>query len=142
MPVREAEARWEDSLRDGKGSIHGSSGAFDVAFTFRTRFESDPGTNPEELIGAAHAGCFSMALASALGKAGHVPEEVRTTAGVHLEKHADAFEITGIDLATRARVPGLSEDELRPIAEEVARTCPVSKALAAVPIRVDATLAA
>ena len=129
MPVREAEARWEDSLREGKGSIHGSSGAFDVAFTFRTRFESDPGTNPEELIGAAHAGCFSMALSGQLGKMSLTADSIETTATVTLDKTDAGFTITEVNLDVTARVPGASEEDFEKAAENAKIGCPVSRLL-------------
>jgi osmotically inducible protein OsmC len=108
------------------------TGAYEGAYSFQSRFEEGEGTNPEELIAAAHAGCFSMALSGALGKAGYVPESVETTATVRLEKVGDGFGITRIDLATRARVPGIDRGEFERQAEGAKNGCPVSKALAAV----------
>src|SRR5437660_686678 len=107
MPVREADARWEGSLQDGKGTMRLGSGAFEGPYSFSSRFEDGTGTNPEELIGAAHAGCFSMALAAALSGAGHVPDRVQTTAKVHIEKGDAGFSITRIDLVSEAVVPGV-----------------------------------
>ena len=101
MPQRTASARWQGSLQDGKGTMRLGSGAYEGQYSFASRFEDGTGTNPEELLGAAHAGCFSMALSSALSKAGHVPDEVSTTATVHLEKVGDGFTITRIDLGLR-----------------------------------------
>src|SRR5207249_1321329 len=109
-------------------------------YSFGSRFEERTGTNPEELIGAAHAGCFSMALSGVLGKAGHEPEAIDTTARVHLDKDGDGFSITTIELSTEARVPGLSEEELQRHAEDAKRNCPVSRALEGVVIELDAKL--
>jgi osmotically inducible protein OsmC len=132
MPKRTADARWEGSLQDGQGTMRLGTGAYEGAYSFQSRFEEGEGTNPEELIAAAHAGCFSMALSGALGKAGYVPESVETTATVRLEKVGDGFGITRIDLATRARVPGIDRGEFERQAEGAKNGCPVSKALAAV----------
>ncbi len=129
MPVREAEAVWEGSLQDGKGTMRMASGAYEGPYSFQSRFEEGDGTNPEELIGAAHAGCFSMALSGALGKAGHEPESVETTANVHIEKAGDGFKITRIELDTKARVPGIDADEFQKQAEGAKDGCPVSQAL-------------
>src|SRR5213595_413570 len=107
MPVRKAEATWTGDLRAGRGEVKTGSGSFSGAYSFGTRFEAQPGTNPEELIGAAHAGCFSMALAAGLGKAGFQPKRVHTTASVRLDKVGEAFEITHIDLECEAEVPGI-----------------------------------
>jgi osmotically inducible protein OsmC len=107
-------------------------GAYDGAYSFSSRFEQGEGTNPEELIAAAHAGCFSMALSGNLGKAGFAPQEVATTATVHLEKQEPGFTLTRIDLVTQARVDGIDETTLQVIAEQTKDTCPVSRALAAV----------
>jgi osmotically inducible protein OsmC len=137
---RTAEARWAGDLKTGKGNIRLGSGAFQGPYSFVSRFENAPGTNPEELLGAAHAGCYSMALALALSLAGHPPTSVATTATVHLDKAGAGFAITGIDLATRGVVPGVSAEEFRRLAEETKVGCIVSKALAAVPIRLDAQL--
>src|SRR5215203_2461874 len=104
MPVRTADAQWEGPLSSGKGQMRFGSGAFEGAYSFASRFEEGTGTNPEELIAAAHAGCFSMAFAGALGRAGHDPEAVHTNAAVHLEKTDDGFTITRIDLTTEATV--------------------------------------
>src|SRR5918995_5307895 len=113
MPTRNAEAVWEGDLRGGKGTVKLGSGAYQGAYSFQSRFESGTGTNPEELIAAAHAGCFSMALSHALSQAGHPPKRVHTTAKVHLEKSADGFAIPRIDLVTEADVPGLDEAAFR-----------------------------
>src|SRR5688572_30967073 len=109
MATSTAEAVWEGSLKDGKGTMKLGSGAFNGAYSFGTRFEGAPGTNPEELIGAAHAGCFSMALSAALGKAGFTPKSVRTNATVTLDKVGEGFQITRIDLDTEASIPGIED---------------------------------
>ena len=136
---RKAEVRWEGDLRGGRGQIKLGSGAFEGSYSFGTRFEGAPGTNPEELLGAAHAGCFSMALSLFLGNAGHPPTKIETTATVHLNKVGEGFSITGIDLATRGLVPGISAAEFQRLAEDAKANCIVSKALA-VPITLAATL--
>lgn len=140
MPTRKAEAEWQGDLKGGKGQMKVQSGAFDVPFSFRTRFEDEPGTNPEELIGAAHAGCFSMAFANVLAGAGHEPKRIHTTAKVHFGMVDNAPKITSIDLTTEAEVPGLSNDEFQKHAEAAKEGCPVSKALAATDITLNATL--
>lgn len=140
MAIRKASAVWEGSLREGKGTMRLGSGAFEGAYSFSTRFEEAPGTNPEELIGAAHAGCFSMAFSGNLGRAGFTPDYVRTTADVHLEKVDSGFKITRIVLHMEAKVPGLDEKTFREQAEAAKNGCPVSQALAAVPIELDARL--
>jgi len=141
MPVRTANARWEGSLTEGHGTMRMASGSYEGPYSFQSRFEEGDGTNPEELIAAAHAGCFSMALSAELGRAGHEPESVETTAKVHLDKADEGFSITGIELETEARVPGIDEDEFREVAKAAKRNCPVSQALAAVEITLSAALA-
>lgn len=136
MPVRTAEAEWRGSLADGDGSMRMRSGAYEGSYSAGSRFQEDPGTNPEELIAAAHAGCFSMALSGALGKAGHPPKSIRTTARVTIAKVGAGFEITGIELDTEGDVPGIDEEAFREAAEGAKENCPVSKALRATPIRV------
>lgn len=140
MTVRKASAVWEGSLREGKGTMALGSGAFEGAYSFGTRFEETPGTNPEELIGAAHAGCFSMAFSGGLGRAGYTPEYVRTSADVHIEKLESGFKITRIVLIMTAKVPGLDEATFQAEAEAAKKGCPVSQALAGVDIRLKATL--
>ena len=135
---RTATAHWEGDLRSGTGSMRLGSGAFEGPFSFRTRFENAPGTNPEELLGAAHAGCFSMALSNELAKAGKPPKSVDTKAAVHLE----GLTITRIDLTTRVAAPGLADAELQAMADGAKTNCIVSRALAAVPITLQATLVA
>ena len=140
MAVRSAKAEWKGNLRDGSGTVESETGAVTGSYSFGSRFEEDRGTNPEELIGAAHAGCFSMALAGALAKAGHEPESIRTTARVHLDKSEGGFSITRIRLETRGRVPGIDADTFREHAEGAKSGCPVSRALSAVPIEVETEL--
>jgi osmotically inducible protein OsmC len=137
---RKAEARWNGDLKAGAGTVKLGSGAFEGPYSFTSRFESGAGTNPEELLGAGHAGCFSMALAAGLAKAGHAPKSVHTTATVHLTRGDAGFSITGIDLVTRGNVPGLSAAEFATFAEDTKKSCIVSRALAAVPMTVVATL--
>lgn len=140
MAVRTAQAAWDGTLREGKGRFEVESGAVRGAFSFGTRFEEEPGSNPEELIGAAHAGCFSMALSGDLEKAGYTPRSVHTTARVHIEKGDAGFGITGIDLESEVRAEGLDDAEFQRIAEGTRQNCPVSKALASVPINLKAAL--
>lgn len=137
---RKAEASWAGDLKSGRGNIRLGSGAFEGPYSFVSRFESGGGTNPEELLGAAHAGCFSMALSLALTLAGHVPTSVTSTATVHLSKVGAGFGITGIDLVTRGVVPGVSAADFKRLAEETKVNCIISKALAAVPMTLDAQL--
>jgi lipoyl-dependent peroxiredoxin len=140
MPTRQAEAVWEGSLKDGSGNVTVQSGVIDVSYSFHTRFEDAPGTNPEELIGAAHAGCFSMALAAGLGRAGFNPEKIHTVAKVHLEKQEAGFAITRINLVTEASVPNIDAATFQEHAQNAKKGCPVSKALAAIEINLDAKL--
>ena len=141
MPKRTASARWDGSLIEGRGTMRMASGAYEGPYSFQSRFEEGDGTNPEELIAAAHAGCFSMALSAGLGEAGRSPESVETEAVVHLDKAGDGFAITRIELRTRANVPGLSDEEFQQIAEAAKKGCPVSRALAGVEsIELDAQL--
>jgi lipoyl-dependent peroxiredoxin len=134
MQIRSSEATWEGTLNDGKGRFWTESGEVSGVFSFGTRFEEQPGTNPEELIGAALASCFSMALAGDLGRAGHAPEAIRTVAMVHLDKGEHGFAITGIDLDAEVTVPELEASELESIAQSTKENCPVGRAFAAVPI--------
>lgn len=140
MTRRTSEAQWEGTLRDGKGRFWTGSGEVSGVYSFGTRFEEQAGTNPEELIGAAHASCFSMALAGDLEKAGHRPESVRTVATVSLRKGDAGFEITGVALDSQVQVSDMDETEFQRIAEGTRVGCPVSKALAAVPITLQAAL--
>lgn len=140
MAVRTADARWQGSLRDGDGRMVTGSGAFDGAYSFGTRFGDEDGTNPEELIGAAHAGCFSMAFAGALGGEGYSPEWIETRARVHLGRKPEGIAITKVELAATGKVAEISKRDFRRIGEEAKRNCPVSKALAGVEIDLDAEL--
>ena len=141
MPKRTANARWEGSLTEGSGTMRMASGAYEGPYSFQSRFEEGDGTNPEELIAAAHAGCFSMALSGELGTAGHDLESVETEAVVHVEKEGEGFAIKRIELRTRARVPGISDERFQEVAEDAKKGCPVSQALAAVEsIELDAQL--
>jgi lipoyl-dependent peroxiredoxin len=140
MPVRSAEAVWNGTLRDGNGKMKMESGAYEGQYSFASRFEEGTGTNPEELIGAAHAGCFSMALSAELTKAGVVPTRIETKARVHLNKGDAGFSIEVIELATRAEVPGMDEKTFLGHAEQAKKGCPVSRALQGVEIRLDAAL--
>ena len=132
MTIRESEAQWQGSLREGTGRLRLGSGVFEGAYSFPSRFENGPGTNPEELIAAAHAGCFSMALASVLGAAGHVPQRIRTVAKVHLGATAAGPTITRIELETEGQVAGLAEAKFSEHAEAAKTGCLVSRALAGV----------
>lgn len=140
MPVRTANAQWNGSLMDGKGTMAFGSGAYEGSYSFKSRMEEGPGTNPEELIGAAHAGCFSMAFAAGLTKAGFTPTFVRTKATVRFDKQEAGFAITGITLATEVAAPGIDEATFQQQAQAAKENCPVSKALAAVNIQLDARL--
>jgi lipoyl-dependent peroxiredoxin len=140
MPVRNAEAEWQGALQDGKGTMRLGGGAFEGPYSWGSRFEDAPGTNPEELIGAAHAGCFSMALSGVLGEAGHTPERISTSARVHLDKANGGFAIDKIELAVRGKVEGLSDEDFTRSAEEAKANCPVSQALGGVEITVEAEL--
>jgi len=141
MAIRNAKAVWEGNLQTGKGKMALGSGAFEGQYSFSSRFEEGAGTNPEELIGAAHAGCFSMALAATLGNSGFEPKSVKTTAKVHLIKKEGGFVIPSIDLETEAEVPGIDQAKFQELAETAKKNCPVSKALAGVEIRLSAKLA-
>jgi osmotically inducible protein OsmC len=140
MPVREASAVWNGTLKEGQGKMRLGGGAYEGPYSFSSRFEEGKGTNPEELIGAAHAGCFSMALSGALGRAGHTPNRIETNAKVHLGKVGEAFGITRIELVTRGQVPGIDAATFRKHAEEAKKNCPVSRALGGTEIVLDAKL--
>ncbi|MCC6422403.1 MAG: OsmC family protein [Phycisphaerales bacterium] len=140
MPVRDAQATWEGGLKDGKGSVKLGSGLFQGSYSFGTRFENSPGTNPEELLGAAHAACFSMALSAGLGKNGFSPKSVHTVAKVTVEKVGEGFKITSIKLTCDAQVPNIDDKTFQQHAEGAKKGCPVSQALAATPIELKATL--
>jgi osmotically inducible protein OsmC len=140
MTVRKADAVWKGSLREGAGELALESGAFRGAYTFKARFEQGKETNPEELLGAAHAGCFTMALTAALGREQITPTEIRTTAAVHLEPAGGGFVIPRIVLTTRASIPGITPARFAELADDAKRNCPVSRALAGVQITLDAAL--
>jgi osmotically inducible protein OsmC len=141
MPIRSAEALWTGTLSKGEGSVKTGSGLIKGEYSFASRFESGHGTNPEELIGAAHAGCFSMAFAMIIEQAGYLPERIHTTAKVSIEPDNGGFSITGIALDTEARIQGIDEKTFQEKALAAKNGCPVSKALASVPITVNARLA-
>ncbi len=134
--VRKGTAQWNGDLKSGKGNVAVQSGAFDAQYSYKSRFEEGTGTNPEELIGAAHAGCYSMALSNILAEAGHTAEHVKTVASVKM----DGMDITEVSLQTEGSVPGLSEDEFQSYAEDAKKNCPVSKALSALTINLEAKL--
>ena len=136
--IRNASAKWEGPAGKGKGTIKLESGAMESKYSIGSRFESDPGTNPEELIAGAHAGCFSMALAIAITKAGYKPESIETSVKVHIDKVGDGYEITKIELSTVGNVPGIEKDKFMELAIGAKEGCPVSKALKAVPIEFNA----
>lgn len=140
MPTRNANAVWNGNLAEGSGQMKFGSGAFDGSYNWQSRSGDGAGTNPEELIAAAHAGCFSMALAAGLGKAGFKPNSVRTTAKVTFEKQGEGFAITRIDLQTEADVPGIDEATFQSQAKGAKEGCPVSKALAGTTINLEARL--
>jgi osmotically inducible protein OsmC len=141
MPTRKAEAQWEGNLIEGSGNLKLGSGAFNGPYSFKSRFEEgQSATNPEELIGAAHAGCFTMALVAQLSRAGIKPTRVHTAANVKLEKIGDAFSITQIDLETEAEIPGIDDAKFQQYANDAKQNCPVSKALAGTKINLSATL--
>ena len=140
MPTRNASATWNGDLKGGNGNFKGSSGALAGLYSFGTRFESASGTNPEELIAAAHAACFSMALSAGLGKNGLKPERVSTTAAVTIDKVPEGFKITKIKLWCEASVPGADQKKFQEIANATKTGCPVSGALSAVPIELEAKL--
>jgi osmotically inducible protein OsmC len=129
MPTRNASARWQGTLIDGSGTIRTGKGGYEGNYSFKSRFEEGEGTNPEELIGAAHAGCFSMALSKALTDAGYPPSSVETTAAVHLDKTDAGFTVTRIELGTTGDVPGIDAAEFGKIAEAAKANCPISRLL-------------
>ena len=141
MPVRNAVADWEGNLKYGKGKIKLGSGVYEGSYSFASRFEQGAGTNPEELIAAAHAGCFSMALSMILEQAGYVAEHIRTIAKVHIDKTGNGFKITSIELDTEGTVPGIDEQTFREKAEFAKKNCPVSVALSGTEITLKVKLA-
>lgn len=135
-----ASARWEGDLKKGHGTISTQSGALkDSPYGFNTRFEDTPGTNPEELIGAAHSGCFSMAFSMLLGEENFTPDSIDTKATVTLEKQSDGFAVTAVHLEMCARIPGIDQAKFDEIAGNAKKGCPISKLLNA-DITLDATL--
>ncbi len=141
MPKRTAEAEWNGDLKGGSGRMAFGGGAFEGQYGFSSRFEEGEGTNPEELIAAAHAGCFSMFLANVLSEAGHEPDTVTTTAKVSLDPDGNGFSITRSDLDCRVEVGGLEDSDLQKYADEAKAGCPVSRALGAIEIGMEARLA-
>ena len=140
MPIRTSEAAWEGNLQDGSGKMKIGDGAYEGAYSFSSRFEEGTGTNPEELIGAAHAGCYSMAFSNMLDEAGHKPDSVHTTAKVHLDMGDEGPSISRIELQTEAEVPGIDEQNFQQIAEQAKAGCPVSKLLTGADITLSANL--
>jgi osmotically inducible protein OsmC len=138
MPVRSAKAVWRGNLKEGSGTA--SFGGFEGRYSFPSRFEEGEGTNPEEMLGAAFAACFSMALSNNLATAGFTPDEVRSEARVHLEKAGQGFAVSRIELTTEARVPGIDDATFQDQAEKAKSGCPISKALAVQDVRLDASL--
>ncbi len=138
---RTAEAKWQGSVTEGKGSLKLESGAFEGPYSFNARFGDDTTmTNPEELIAAAHAGCFTMALSGALGRAGFTPTSIETKATVHIEKQEAGFGIPRIDLVTEAVVPDITDEKFQEVAKGAKENCPVSRVLAGAEITLAATL--
>ncbi|MGH7665832.1 MAG: OsmC family peroxiredoxin [Candidatus Dormibacteria bacterium] len=140
MPVRKARASWAPGEHGGGGEVRTESGAVAASYTRGSRFESSPGTNPEELLGAAHAVCFNMALAGALTGADHPPARLETAAEVTIEKLSEGFRITTIHLITAAEVPGISDEQFQEQAHLTKLACPVSKALSGTDIFLEAKL--
>jgi osmotically inducible protein OsmC len=132
MTIREASAEWQGTLKEGSGRLRLGSGVFEGAYSFPSRFENGPGTNPEELIAAAHAGCFSMALSAILGGAKYIPTSINTIAKVHLGATAAGPTITRIEIETQAEIPGIAPDEFQNLSETAKAACLVSRALAGV----------
>jgi osmotically inducible protein OsmC len=141
MPTRSSTAEWNGNLARGSGTMALGSGAFEGSYSFASRFEDGTGTNPEELIAAAHAGCFSMALAAAMSQADHVPDSVKTTAQVTIDSVDGNPTITGSELSTEVKVAGLDEAEFQKFADEAKSGCAVSRALGAIEISLEAKLA-
>jgi osmotically inducible protein OsmC len=140
MPVRHAEATWNGEFKTGSGWLKSETGAVSGTFSAGSRFEEDKGTNPEELIGAAHAGCFSMAFSLMLGEEGYTPKSIDTKAAVTIEKKGEGFAITSIALSTKCEIPEIDKATFEKIAEKAKGGCPVSQALQAVPITLEAEL--
>jgi lipoyl-dependent peroxiredoxin len=140
MTVRTSSAVWEGTLKEGKGRMRIGSGAYEGSYSFASRFEDGSGTNPEELIGAAHAGCFSMALSAELVKMGFLPQRIQTTANVYLKLVEGKQTITRIHLDTEAEIPEIDENNFQQVADGAKAGCPVSRALAGVKITMNARL--
>jgi osmotically inducible protein OsmC len=140
MPTRTAQAKWEGSIGEGSGTMALGSGAFEGPYSFKSRMQDGSGTNPEELLGAAHAGCFSMALSVILSMGDTPPESIETSAKVHFEKVGDGWGITLVALTTRGRVPGLDQEGFEKATQAAKENCPVSKALTGTEITLEATL--
>lgn len=141
MPTRNAEAEWEGNLAEGRGKLRVGSGAFEGPYSFKSRFEEgESATNPEELLGAAHAGCFTMALTAQLSRARITPRRIKTEARVKLEKIGEAFSITQIELVTEAEIPDIDDATFQQYAQGAKENCPLSKALASTPISLTAKL--
>lgn len=140
MVDRKAEAEWKGGLKDGKGTVKLGSGAYSGPYSFQSRFESGSGTNPEELIAAAHAGCYSMAFSHILEGAGFKPEAIRTTATVTLEKQGEGFAITKIHLDNESQVSGIEDNKFQELAEKAKTGCPVSKVLTGAEITLSTKL--
>ena len=140
MPERTATAHWEGPVKQGHGRLAVESGALDAGYSFGARFEDEAGTNPEELLGAAHAGCFTMALALELTEAGHPPSRIDTTARVAIEKDSNGFHIPHIALSVEAEAPGLAPSDFDRLTRSAKDNCPVSKALAGTSIDLAAKL--
>ena len=141
MPTRKAHARWEGTIKDGTGTVDFGSGAFKGAYSFGSRFANGAGTNPEELLGAAHAGCFAMALSLILGDAGFTPEYIDATAHVTVERHDGGFKITKSHIVCKAMVKNLDQAAFAKHVEAAKANCPVSQALAGIKITLEAALA-
>jgi lipoyl-dependent peroxiredoxin len=139
MSISQANASWDGTLKNGRGTMKPEHGG-EVPFSLATRFEGAQGSNPEELVGAALAGCFSMALSLGLEKAGMTPQSIRTSARVHLEKDGEGFAIPRIDLTTEARIAGGDEAKFRAVADETKKACPIGKLLASAKITLEAKL--
>jgi lipoyl-dependent peroxiredoxin len=141
MPTSEAQAEWNGNLARGEGKMSFGEGAWEGPYTAASRFETGEGVNPEALIAAAHAGCFSMAFANVLSQAGHEPESVNTSAKVTVEKDDGGFSITRSELSTEVKVEGLDEEEFQKHADEAKEGCPVSRALGAIEVNLEARMA-
>jgi osmotically inducible protein OsmC len=140
MPIRISEAHWSGGLNTGKGIMQFGSGTYEGSYSAGSRFDDDSGSNPEELIGAAHAACFSMALAMHLEQAGHKPEMIETRAAVHLDSQNGGYKISLVELHTKARVPGISEEDFTKHTQTAKADCPVSQALAGTDVTLKAQL--